>query len=330
MPDTTALAGDTISIPIAVINEISISDSIISFLISVTFDSTVLSPVSLIDGSLVDTSQISSNMPSGRIFLAFAVSGSGSNPPLSGTGTLISIKFYVKPDASVGSETALTFSSVTFNGQDYTSSCTSGEVSITGVIPVELADFHADLSENSVVLYWKTYSETNNAGFEIQRSEGDASFRKTGFVTGNGTTVKAHNYIWEDKNIGYGATYCYRLKQIDYDGTYSFSMTVPVTVPVPDGYVLYQNFPNPFNQGTAIRYEIPAASTVRIEIYNTPGQLMKVLVNKEKQPGSYTVIWNGDDNTGQPVVSGIYFCKFIALWDGSVSHQSVKRLTIIK
>ena len=80
---------------------------------------------------------------------------------------------------------------------------------------------------------------------------------------------------------------------------------------LPHHYLLFQNFPNPFNSQTLIRYEIPQSSRlytykVVLRIYNLNGQLVKTLVDKTQEPGKYQVTWCGDDDNGNHIASGIY------------------------
>lgn len=76
----------------------------------------------------------------------------------------------------------------------------------------------------------------------------------------------------------------------------------------PETFVLLQNYPNPFNSGTTISYQIPDPGLVQIILYNSIGQEIIILEDKEKQAGSYQIEWDGLDSTGSPVTSGIYFC----------------------
>ena len=72
------------------------------------------------------------------------------------------------------------------------------------------------------------------------------------------------------------------------------------------GYKLHQNYPNPFNPSTTIEYNLPKRSTVKIKIYNINGQMIKELINEEKNSGHYSLIWDGTDNRGNKVASGTY------------------------
>lgn len=90
--------------------------------------------------------------------------------------------------------------------------------------------------------------------------------------------------------------------------------TIPTAVEVetakqPDMFFLYQNYPNPFNQGTVITYQLPRTAFVKLKIYNLLGQEVKVLVNEMKNAGSYSVRWDGTNDNGTVLSSGIYFYK---------------------
>jgi hypothetical protein len=78
---------------------------------------------------------------------------------------------------------------------------------------------------------------------------------------------------------------------------------------IPKEYGLSQNYPNPFNPETTIGYQIPDAGNVRLIIYNTMGQAVRKLVDKEQAPGCYRVVWDGKDERGLGMVSGMYLCR---------------------
>ncbi len=94
---------------------------------------------------------------------------------------------------------------------------------------------------------------------------------------------------------------------------------------LPDHFALEQNYPNPFNPSTTISYDLPQISQVRIEIFNMLGQLVKTLIDKQQEAGSYQTIWDGQDENGHRVSSGIYFYKIVA------SEQiKTKKMILIK
>lgn len=97
------------------------------------------------------------------------------------------------------------------------------------------------------------------------------------------------------------------------------------TTQVPAEFVLHQNFPNPFNPETEIRYELPQAAMVNLEIYNLIGQKVQTLVEKQQDIGIHTATWDGKDALGKNVTSGIYFCQLHA--DGFVQ---IRKLTLMR
>ncbi len=82
--------------------------------------------------------------------------------------------------------------------------------------------------------------------------------------------------------------------------------------PLPASYELYQNFPNPFNNTTKIRYQLPRYSDVKLTIYNILGQKVKHLINKRQEAGYYELTWDGRNDFGNAVASGLYFIEFRA------------------
>jgi hypothetical protein len=94
---------------------------------------------------------------------------------------------------------------------------------------------------------------------------------------------------------------------------------------VPETYTLHQNFPNPFNPTTTIRYDIPEQAMVNISIYNILGQRVRELVDTEHTPGYYRIVWDGTNGYGRAVSSGMYIYRITA-----GEYSSVKRLLLIK
>jgi hypothetical protein len=93
----------------------------------------------------------------------------------------------------------------------------------------------------------------------------------------------------------------------------------------PQEFVLYANFPNPFNPTTAIRYALPERTRVTLKIYNNLGQEIRTLVNEVQPAGTFTVEWRGNDKKGADVSSGIYFYKL------AVDHQvEIRKMILLK
>jgi len=172
-------------------------------------------------------------------------------------------------------------------------------------LPVELSSFAAIAKNQNVELHWSTSSEINNYGFEIQRKS-DNWFATIGFTEGNGNTTLMNNYTFIDENLSIG-TYVYRLKQVDFSGSFNYSDEVTVDVTTLSQYMLNQNYPNPFNPATTISYSVPKQTMVNISVYNAIGEKLHSLVSEFKDAGFYTIQFNASDMS-----SGIYFVRMNA------------------
>ncbi|MCX7611318.1 MAG: M14 family zinc carboxypeptidase [Ignavibacterium sp.] len=192
---------------------------------------------------------------------------------------------------------------------------------IFSIIPVELASFTADLIDKKVYLNWITSSELNNLGFEVQRKilGTRANWETIGFIEGKGTTTDRNNYTFVDENPLNGII-LYRLKQIDIDGNYKILPTVSVEYDIPDEFVLEQNFPNPFNPMTIIRWQSPIASHQTLKLYDVIGNEISTLVDEFREAGKYEIKFDGSNLT-----SGVYIYK---LQIGSLIQA--KKLVLIK
>ena len=191
-------------------------------------------------------------------------------------------------------------------------------VNYDNVIPVELISFTASVLQNEKVvqLNWTTATETNNSGFEILRcTQNDKEWETIGFVPGFGTATEPKAYTFIDKNVTTG-TYKYHLKQIDFDGSFTYSNEIEVAVDfAPKEFVLYQNYPNPFNPKTTIKFAVPSviasgakqSQFVTLKVYDILGKEDATLVNEEKQPGVYEVEFDASSFS-----SGMYLYKLQA------------------
>ncbi len=188
-----------------------------------------------------------------------------------------------------------------------------------GTIPVELASFTTEAINGVVILKWQTATETNNQGFEIERSLDNINFNKIGFVSGFGSTTEPKSYSYSDQSVENGNNY-YRLKQIDYDGSYVYSVILKVDFKVFNSYVLEQNYPNPFNPTTVIKYSTPEVSKVMLKLFNLLGEEVATLVNEEKVAGNYTVEFNA-----ATLPSGVYFYRIQA-----GDFIQIKRMLLLK
>jgi hypothetical protein len=172
------------------------------------------------------------------------------------------------------------------------------------IVPVEFVSFTANLNKQGyVALNWETATEINNLGFKVQKSYNNEEFFTIGFVEGSGTTTEPKAYYFKDENSENGVNY-YRLKQLDYNGTYEYSEVLEINVNIISNYLLHQNYPNPFNPSTIIKFQIPELSFVTLKIYDVLGNEMASLINEEKPAGNFKVEFNAS-----ALSSGIYYYK---------------------
>jgi len=191
-------------------------------------------------------------------------------------------------------------------------------------LPVELASFTAEANGNKVDLSWETATELNNYGFDIERSiksgENEEPLWVTiGFAEGNGNSNSPKQYSFTDNNPYGGSWFVYRLKQIDTDGSYEYSDEIEVEI-VPTIYVLYQNYPNPFNPVTNIKFSLPEAGKVSIIIYNSLGELVTELVNKDFDAGYHKVEFRANR-----YASGVYIYRLV-----SNNFVATKKMLLLK
>jgi endonuclease I len=195
----------------------------------------------------------------------------------------------------------------------------------SAVAPVELVSFTASEQFNAVTLNWRTATEQNNNGFDIERgniknSGGDIIYSKIGFIKGSGNSNSYKEYTFTDKPAVSGKYY-YRLIQNDNNGDFKMSDAVEVNFkPAVKGYYLDQNYPNPFNPSTIISYTVPSSSNVKITIFNTLGQSVRILENEHKEAGTYQITFDAGN-----LNSGTYFYKIEA---GEFSQT--KKMCLVK
>ncbi len=201
-------------------------------------------------------------------------------------------------------------------------------VSQTGPMPVELISFSATIKGDVILLNWKTATEVNNYGFEVQRSAnsvGLTEWETIGFVEGHGNSNSPKYYSFTDSNPLNGAI-SYRLKQIDTDGKFEYSPVIEIESNLLTEYVLEQNYPNPFSKGsggnptTVISYSIPKATHVSVKVFDVLGNVIATLVNENQAIGRYKV--NFDATT---LSDGVYFYKMSA-----GEFTSIKKMLLLK
>ena len=202
---------------------------------------------------------------------------------------------------------------------------TDGWVSSNAPLPVELTSLKVIVNGLAAELHWTTASETKNYGFEIERAMNNGqltlnTWKKIGFVDGNGTTNSQKEYSYTDNELIEGK-YLYRLKQIDQDGKFKYSQEIEAIISsVPKVFSLEQNYPNPFNPNTVIRYHIPMHSHVSLTVFDAIGRQISRLTDGEQDAGMHTVQFDGTQYSG-----GVYFVR-LQTADGI----QIKKMTLLK
>lgn len=188
-------------------------------------------------------------------------------------------------------------------------------------LPVEMANFKVQKDGENFVLGWATASETNNAGFDVQRSVDGGPFETIGFREGAGTTEQGQTYRFTDANVPFKAsTIQYRLRQEDLDGSVEMGPTRSVKLGAPTKAALLSPFPNPTAGQATVRYKLPDDGAVTLSVYNVLGQRVTTLVDGEQSAGrkQYTL-----DTTS--FGSGVYFLRL-----DTKGKVVTERLTVVR
>jgi hypothetical protein len=213
---------------------------------------------------------------------------------------------------------------ITYNGNSFNINWIAfDDLCIDWVIPVELTAFTATADFGVVELQWITATETNNQGFEVQRSAG-GEFETIAFIEGHGTTTETQVYTYSDKSVNV-ASYSYRLKQVDFDGTFAYSDVVEVDVPAPAEFAMDQNYPNPFNPSTKIAFRLAVDSKVSLKVFDVLGQEVASLVNSNLAVGSHSV-----DFDASSLNSGVYLYRIEATGVDGSNFVDVKKMILTK
>jgi hypothetical protein len=198
-------------------------------------------------------------------------------------------------------------------------------------LPITLRNFEAEYKSGYVVLLWSTASEINNESFTIERGKDKQNFRFIASIPGHGNSSTLNNYKYEDRSISPNKKYYYRLSDIDFSGniTYHPIISVETSLQVPENFKLYQNYPNPFNPNTTIKFDLPATENhfhkIEINIYNSTGQNVRHLLKEKLSAGSFERVWDGKNNFGQKLPSGVYYLRLT-----TEEYNSTQKMILLK
>ncbi|MCD4650410.1 MAG: T9SS type A sorting domain-containing protein, partial [Candidatus Cloacimonetes bacterium] len=222
-----------------------------------------------------------------------------------------------------------------WNPPESTDNTTPGEDSQGQTLPVTLSSFSAvQTSANFAQINWVTQSETGLVGYFIYRN---ISQDFSNGIKINPTTITANNsssggnYTFTDENVELEQTYFYWLESVEYNGNTEFFGPVTLTIiqeeePTPEFpkiTALHNAYPNPFNPETTISFSVKKLETATLEIFNMKGQRVKSY--PAFTAGNHNIIWNGTNNNGNSVGSGLFFYRL-----KSDSVQQVRKMLMLK
>jgi hypothetical protein len=195
---------------------------------------------------------------------------------------------------------------------------------IQDVVPVELSSFSADVKQGKVYLSWETATELNNLGFYIERrmvnaDDNEAEWVEVGFIEGQGNSTERNLYHFEDHPLDDG-TYHYRLRQVDYDGSFEYSNEVEVNIFSVKSFELSQNYPNPFNPTTTISFQLPEASFITLKVFDALGTEVETIAEGKYPAGVHEVVFNAEK-----LSSGLYLYRII-----SGSNELTRKMMVVK
>jgi hypothetical protein len=184
---------------------------------------------------------------------------------------------------------------------------------------VAISAFMAEIREEGVVLSWQLESSSEIVGLNVYRSKEEGKY----YSKLNEELVPSEHGSYLDKTAHPGTTYWYRLGAVDSDGEF-LSSERKVEIP-PRETTLYQNYPNPFNPVTTVSYYVPSTSRVSLVIFDVHGKVVRTLVSRVVGFGKHDVTWEGINDRGETVASGVYFYRL------SVGKKIItKKLTLVK
>ncbi len=193
------------------------------------------------------------------------------------------------------------------------------------VLPVELIGFEAHQDGATIRLAWQTASETNNAGFHVERQSGD-TWTHLGYVEGHGTTEAPQSYRFTDAALPFAADrLSYRLRQVDLDGTTTYSSELTVEQEAPTRLKVHTPFPNPARgERITLRYELPEGyrdAEVQVALYDVLGRLVAAPITRRQQAGRREARFRLPPH----LRSGLYFVRLTA-----GSQTNTQRLTVVR
>ncbi len=191
---------------------------------------------------------------------------------------------------------------------------------ISSTVDVAFVAFFAELRNDAVILAWEAGSSASFEGFHVYRSEtnDDEFARITSVPVAAGSEAE-----YRDETALAGKTYFYRIGALSGDGEW-FSPTLSVSIP-PKPTMLFQNYPNPFNPNTSIAFHLATCGRITLAIYDMRGARVRMLVDAALAAGRHVETWDGRNDAGKRVSSGVYSCRLQA-----GKEQITKKLVLLR
>jgi flagellar hook assembly protein FlgD len=279
------------------------------------------------------------------------ISGAGSNPdtlavtvPSSVTiGNSANVTVVI--DSTAGLQNASTGSAL--NYQAFTSVETSSQ-NYDFSLPVQLTSFKVRNEAGINYLEWITESELENAYWMLDRKSlskeeykkiqdglshvesAGSVFTTIAYLDGQGSVSLETRYAYKDSLVQVGMVYAYRLADVSYNGLVTNHEIIFQEVSAPSEFVMYNNYPNPFNPSTTVKYSLPIDARVELKIYNVLGQEIITLADDLQKAGFHQLQWNGKNSVGQAVASGMYIVAFRANGAGGSTFTKMMKILLLK
>jgi hypothetical protein len=189
---------------------------------------------------------------------------------------------------------------------------------LESTVEVAITAFACDYRDDAVHLSWSFSASARFQGTSIFRAEGDEEFQE---ITPEPLSAGVGTYV--DEDVLPGRSYRYYILALDTEGSYP-SQTLTVNLP-PKPLTLYQNYPNPFNPSTSIVFFLPEQCRVTIVIFDVQGRRVRTLVDDARNAGRHVLFWDGRNDAGKSVGSGIYYCRLSA-----GKNVQTKKLAILR
>lgn len=188
---------------------------------------------------------------------------------------------------------------------------------------VELAGFTARGDVGAIILSWVARQEIDHLGYHVWRAEEEGEYRR---LTGPELLTGESPYSFTDRTAVAGRTYRYRLEAVSRSGESEFFGPITgVALATPAVLALHPNVPNPFNPATALTFDLPERTAVRLVVFDLAGRTVRELTAGTYPAGRHTVTWDGRAGSGSPASSGIYFAR-LTVGDWS----STRKLILMK